>query len=781
MLPAVARIRRRFRVRGIVQGVGFRPFVYHLATRLGLSGWVQNDGEGVVAEVEGPPAQVEAFAAALVAEAPPLAVIAAVESAGVPCREETGFAIRASDGAGSRTVFLSPDVATCPACLRELLDPGDRRYRYPFLNCTDCGPRFTIIRDVPYDRERTTMAAFAMCPACRREYEDPADRRFHAQPTACPDCGPRLSLRDPAGLAVAAADPVEAAARALREGAILAVKGMGGYHLACRAADGAAVARLRARKGRPGKPFALMAPDLEAVRALCHLTPEEEQLLTSPRAPIVLLRAREPLAVAPEVAPGQRYLGVMLPYTPLHHLLLREVGEVLVMTSANRSEEPIAYRDEEARERLAGLADLFLVHDREIHMRCDDSVAMVVRGRPLAVRRARGYVPQPVPLPAPVPVPLLAVGGHLKNTFALVRDGWAFLSHHIGDLDNAEAYQSFVAAIAHFRRILAIEPQAVACDLHPDYPSTRWAEETGLPLVRVQHHHAHVAAALAEHGAAGPAIGIALDGTGYGPDGTVWGGELLVADRLRYRRVGHLAPFRLPGGDRAVREPWRVAAALLVQALGPDAVDPALPAFAGVPAGRLGPVVQMAASGWLSPVTTSAGRLFDGFAALAGVHAGPVTYEGEAAIALEMAATGAGEEGAYPFGLEEEGGRLVLRWEPALAALLEDVRRGVAPEGAAARFHSGLARALRAACRRLRQETGLRLVALGGGVFQNRLLLDRLWRWLEADGFTVLVPGQVPPGDGGLAYGQAAVAGARLAAGEGIEDGKLYDGITPDA
>jgi hydrogenase maturation protein HypF len=755
--------RARVRVEGIVQGVGFRPFVHALAGRLGLAGLVGNDAGGVFVEVEGAAETVERFLEALSAEAPPLAVIERVTATPLAPTGTRGFAITASRGGGRRQTLVSPDTATCADCLAELADPADRRYRYPFINCTNCGPRFTIVRDVPYDRPATTMAAFAMCESCAREYADPADRRFHAQPVCCPACGPALRLLDRDGRPVDG-DPLAVAAARLRAGAVVAVKGLGGYHLAADAAGEPAVAALRARKHREDKPFAVMVADLDAARSLCLVGPAEEALLASPRRPIVLLRRRPEAAVAESVAPGNRSLGVMLPYTALHHLLLATVGRPIVLTSGNVSDEPIAYRDDDALERLAGIADWFLVHDRPIHVRADDSVVRAFRGRELPLRRSRGYAPQPLGLPWPFPRHVLACGAELKHTFCLAKDHHAFLSHHIGDLENFETFRSFTEGVEHFRRLFAIQPEVVAHDLHPEYLSTKYALELdGVELEGVQHHHAHVAACLADNGEPGPVIGVAFDGLGFGADGTIWGGELLVADLEGFRRAGHLEPVPMPGGAAAIKEPWRMAAAWLDAAL--DGQVPERLDVVGRNRDRWERVLSLARSGTASPVTSSAGRLFDAVAAIVGVR-DAVNYEGQAAVELEQLAD-PGEPGAYPARVADAGlggGPLRLLGTDLVRAVVEDLEAGVAPPLVAARFHNGLAEATVAACRALRDTTGLEAVALSGGVFQNLLLLERTVAGLERTGFRALVHSRVPPNDGGISLGQAAVTGARLRA-----------------
>ena len=759
----MALTRTRVRVEGIVQGVGFRPFVHALAGRLGLAGLVGNDAGGVFVEVEGSAETVERFLEALAAEAPPLAVIERVTATPLAPTGTAGFAIAPSRADGERQALVSPDTATCADCLAELDDPVDRRHRYPFINCTNCGPRFTIVRDVPYDRPATTMASFAMCPDCAREYHDPADRRFHAQPVCCPACGPSLALVDREGRP-AGGEPLAGGAARLLAGAVVAVKGLGGYHLAADAASEPAVAALRARKHREDKPFAVMVADLAGARALCAVDPAEEAMLASPRRPIVLL-ARRPsegrAAVAASVAPQNRSLGVMLPYTPLHHLLLAAVGRPIVLTSGNVSDEPITYLDAEALERLGGIADWFLVHDRPIHMRADDSVVRGFRGRELPLRRSRGFAPQPLGLPWPFPRHVLACGAELKHTFCLAKDGRAFVSHHIGDLENYETFRSFTEGVEHFRRLFAVEPEVVAHDLHPEYLSTKYAVELdGVELEGVQHHHAHVAACLADNGEPGPVIGVAFDGLGFGADGTIWGGELLVADLEGFRRAGHLEVVPMPGGAAAIREPWRMAAAWLDAALGGQV--PERLAVVGRNLDRWERVVALARSGTASPATSSAGRLFDAVAAILSVR-DAVNYEGQAAVELEQLADPA-EPGAYPArvaGAGGDGAPLRLAGTDLVRSVVEELEAGVAAPLVAARFHNGLAGLTVAACRSLRDATGLETAALSGGVFQNLLLLERTVAGLERAGFRVLVHSRVPPNDGGISLGQAVVAGAR--------------------
>jgi len=707
--------RRAFVVRGIVQGVGFRPFVHRIARQQELGGFVLNDGDGVVIEVEGDAAALERFAQALADDAPPLARIDSVETLAIGACGETEFRIALSEAHGS-TALIPADVATCDECLRELFDPRDRRYRYPFVNCTQCGPRFTIVTGVPYDRPLTTMAGFPLCADCRLEYEDPGDRRFHAEPIACPVCGPRLTL------------PLEAAVELLREGAILAVKGLGGYHLACDAASESAVARLRARKLRDEKPFALMTNEPEL---LAELGADEAALVSSRERPIVLVRRRADAPVAPSVAPETQWLGVMLPYTPLHHLLLADFGGALVLTSGNRSDEPIAHQDDEARERLGGIADAFLAHDRPIHRRCEDSV---VRGAH-PVRRSRGYVPGALPLPLAAPRPIVAAGAELKSTFCVARGAQAFLSPHLGDLDSELAYRAFLTDLELYLAMLGAEPEVVAHDLHPEYLSTKWALEQEAELVGVQHHHAHAAACLAEHGLTGPALALVFDGTGYGTDGTLWGGELLRCDLASFERLAHLEPVPLPGGEAAIREPWRVAAVHLEQAGRP------------VPFERWELVRHALKVN--APRSSGMGRLFDAVAAVLGVRES-VTYEGQAAIELEQLAGDArAEPYVWRFG----------RGSDLVAAVHDDLAAGRPRADIAAAFHETVAAAAAAACAEAGEP---RTVVLSGGTFQNLRLLEATQRRLDEHGFQALAHLRVPPNDGGISYGQAAVAASRI-------------------
>jgi hydrogenase maturation protein HypF len=707
----MGRERRRYRVAGVVQGVGFRPFVYGLAIRHGLGGFVLNDGSGVVVEAEGEPAELDAFATAIGSEAPSLARVDSVLAEILAPSGEAGFRIETSTSTG-RSALIPADVATCDDCLRELFDPNDRRYRYPFINCTQCGPRFTIVRGVPYDRALTTMAGFELCAECRREYEDPLDRRFHAEPVCCPACGPQLSM------------PLDDAVALLRAGKIVAVKGLGGYHLACDAGNEDAVARLRGRKHREDKPFAAMTSDPDA---LAHVSDDERELLESRARPIVLLRRREESPVAPSVAPGTVWLGVMLPYTPLHHLLLRDAEMPLVMTSGNVSDEPIAFEDDEARERLGSIADAFLAHNRPIHRRCEDSVARTS----FPIRRSRGYAPSALPLPVPARRPIVAAGAELKSTFCVARGTEAFLSPHLGDLEGEAAYRAFRADLALYLDMLDVNADVIAYDLHPEYLATKWALEQDAELVGVQHHHAHAAACLAEHGETGPALALVFDGTGYGTDGTLWGGELLRFDLAGLERVAFLEPVPLPGGEAAVHEPWRIAAVHLERADLP------------VPWERWEDVRASLAVN--APLASGMGRLFDAVAALLGVRE-TVTYEGQAAIELEQLA---GDVEAEPWSWRF-GDTTMLVATCHLARL-----GGLPREQVAAAFHETIAASAAAACTEAEEP---RTVVLSGGTFQNLRLLASTCRRLEHEGFRVLTHRLVPPNDGGISYGQAAVA-----------------------
>ena len=753
--------RQRLEVRGVVQGVGFRPFVYGLAQRFELNGFVGNSNAGVFIEIEGPPEALDAFAEALRREPPPLAVIEAVAIRKINPLGAPDFRIVPSEVQAGALTLVSPDIAICGDCLRELLDPSDRRYRYPFINCTHCGPRYTVIRGLPYDRPQTTMAGFPLCPECAREYTNPLDRRFHAQPTACPDCGPQVWL-EAGGYRLAQRDDaiLEAQAR-LAAGDILAIKGIGGFHLACDATNDEAVHTLRVRKGRAEKPFALMVRDLDEARAIANVNEAEAELLTSRARPIVLLEGR-PGTVSAHVAPGLKQLGVMLAYAPLHYLLLN--GRPLVMTSANESGVPIEFTNEQARLRLSGLADAFLMHDRPIAHPCDDSVMRVVQGAPMPMRRSRGYAPFPVALPVRMP-PLLAVGAELKNTFCLAVGDHAFLSPHIGDLESLETVEALERTVRHFEALYGIRPERIVCDLHPGYRSTDWAENEaarlGIPVVQVQHHHAHIAGLMAEHGLDGstPVLGVCFDGTGYGTDGTIWGGEFLLADYHGFRRLAHLKPVPLPGGDSAIRHPARVALAHLWAGGVPWTDD--LPPVAATSAAERRVLGRQLETGFSAPLTSSMGRLFDAVAALAGVRQS-VSYEAQAAMEFEGLAQSPASldwgRGSAALAILP-GDPVQLDAAPVIRALAEAVREGVPAAKLARWFHAALAEATVQLMLRLRNETGVGVAALSGGVFQNARLLALVADGLREAGFTVLVHQKTPPNDGGLALGQAIVGG----------------------
>src|SRR5271157_415860 len=725
--------RLRIQLRGIVQGVGFRPFVHRLAEERQLGGWVLNSSAGLVTEVEGRRAALESFVEAVRQEAPPLAWIQEMQVSEVGALGETAFVIRQSVASTGEFALISPDVATCADCFADFTDPSNRRYGYAFTNCTNCGPRYTIIRDIPYDRPKTTMAAFRMCAACQAEYEDPRNRRFHAQPNACAACGPRLSA------------PIEEARRRLAAGEVLAIKGLGGFHLACDARNREAVERLRARKRRSDKPFAVMVRDLAAAAALCQVSEAEQEALSGAKRPIVILRRVERAALPQAIAPGNRTLGVMLPYTPLHHLLFVDAPyDALVMTSGNLSEEPIVVDNVEARQRLSQTADWFLTHDRDIYMRADDSVVRVFEGRERAMRRSRGYAPQTLDLGREVPE-LLACGGELKNAFCLTKGRHAILSQHIGDLENYETLEFFQETLRNLKKLFRVEPRAVAHDLHPQYLSTKYAlESTGLRPVGVQHHHAHIASCMAEHLLSGEVIGVAFDGTGYGTDGAIWGGEFLVARYGGCERRGHLRYIPLAGGDAAVRQPWRAALGYLIDAR-----------FEGVPENHARVVRRMIQSGVNTVQTSSCGRLFDAVAAIIGLRT-VVNFEAQAAIELEMIA-GDGNTAHYPFEIEA-GPLWQVDFRPAIACIAREAAEGAPRPSISAKFHNTLAEAIVETCRRIRSETSLTRVCLSGGTFQNMRLLALTVPALRRAGFEVFLHAKVPPNDGGIALGQAAIA-----------------------
>lgn len=761
-------MRRHVRVGGVVQGVGFRPYVYRLASEERLAGKISNGTAGVTLEVEGGPDQIDRFLQRLTTEVPPLARITSLEVSEMEASGDSAFVIVASDASGHVNTQIPADAAMCSDCLREMLDPKDRRYRYPFTNCTNCGPRFTITRQIPYDRPQTSMARFPMCPACQAEYNDPLNRRFHAQPNACWQCGPRLWMTDPDGDMVNVEDPVQQAVHELADGCILAIKGIGGFHLAVDATNEEAVQRLREKKHRYGKPLAIMVKDLAAARELCEVGEQEEKLLLGPEHPIVLMRRREDeTTIASSVAPDVPWLGVFLPYAPLQHLLFADGRlKALVMTSANLSEEPIAIDNQEALQRLTLIADTFLFHDRDILQRCDDSVMAVVEGSPQIIRRARGYVPLPLDLPLETP-PLLAVGGHLKNVFTLASGKHAYQSQHLGDLENLTGLEFFEEALAHLKRTFEVAPQYMVHDLHPGYLSTQWAQQHSVPLLAVQHHHAHIASCMAEHRLKGPVIGLSLDGTGYGPDGHVWGGEVLLSTLEDFQRFAHLKYVPMPGSAAAIHQPWRMAFGHLSSVFGAEVHSSKILSALGTNAKDAQVLSRMIERNINSPLTSSCGRLFDAVAALV-LKRHEVYYEAQAAIELEGLIRQPKEGLSYtiqfsPSVWSETHTPGLLDPVPMWRELLDDLSAGVDAEEISLRFHRAVANAYVEAAMAARAATGISQVACSGGVFHNRVLTGFLRRQLTQAGFEVYLQSRVSPGDGGLSYGQAAVGAARLA------------------
>ncbi len=750
-------VARRMEVNGIVQGVGFRPFVYQLANQYRLNGEVANTSSGVVIHIEGPQNNIESFSADLARKSPPLARITQISLHHERVKDFKNFSITASGDSASMSTLIPPDVSICDPCRQELFDPEDRRFGYPFINCTNCGPRYTIIDDIPYDRPKTSMKHFKMCSLCQAEYDDPGNRRFHAQPNACKDCGPQVSLFDRDRNKVNTSTPIERTATLLKQGCIIAIKGLGGFHLAVDAGNTDAVAALRERKHREEKPMAVMSFDMEHIRKYAVVGPAEEELLTSFQRPIVLLEKIEPCPISEEVSPRNRYFGTMLPYTPLHYLILSHGFTALVMTSGNLSEEPIAIDNDDAFQRLSGIADYFLIHNRDIYLRSDDSIVRETAGTTRFFRRSRGYVPVPVFLKKTVP-PILACGAELKNTVCLTKKNQAFLSQHIGDLENLSAYEFFISTIDHMKQLLDISPEIVAYDLHPDYLSTRYAEELkDIKKIQVQHHHAHIVSCMAENLIDGPLIGLSFDGTGYGADGNIWGGEILVADHKTFRRAAHLSYTPMPGGAAAVKEPWRMAVSYLYDAFGDAFMDLDLPILKGIDEKRIKIMVEMIQKKVNAPDTSSLGRLFDGIAAIIGIR-NRVSFEGQAAMELEMLAEKT-IAATYDFDWVSGDVHRVL-FQPIIHGVANDVQKGVEPSEISGKFHSTLVRMFSELCGIIGKETGLNRVVLSGGAFQNSFLLTGLIQTLTRNNFQIFTHTLVPPNDGGIALGQAMVAAA---------------------
>ncbi len=755
-------------VKGIVQGVGFRPFIYLLARRYNLSGYVINTSLGVDIEVQGPEEDVQFFFDAVIKERPPLAHISSLEWAHIPLKKENSFKIKESRGHKERSALIPPDVCICQDCLSELRNPGDRRFEYPFINCTNCGPRYSIILDIPYDRPATTMKKFKMCRACNREYNDPNDRRFHAQPNACRECGPVVSLFDCKEMEIECSDPVKKTVSLLKKGYILAIKGLGGFHLAVDAANHRAVVRLRRRKHREQKPLALMVKDLNAARGIAHIDETEAEILKSHQRPIVILKKRRFHGLSPQVAPKNGYFGIMLPYTPLHYLLMGGPFKALVMTSGNMTEEPINIDNKAAFKHLGNIADYFLIHNRDIYLRSDDSIVRLAGSIPRQIRRSRGYVPVPIFLSPKMKdlTPVLAVGAELKNTVCLTKENRAFMSQHIGDMENLETLDFFHLTITHLKRILEIRPKILAHDLHPDYLSSKFArKQNDLPTIAVQHHHAHIVSCLAEHGLNGPVIGVAMDGTGLGTDGRIWGGEILLADLTSFKRVSHLDYMALPGGDAAAKFPWRMALVYLYKAYGDGLFDLQIPFVRNLDKEEAMIVLSMAGKGINSPLTSSCGRFFDAVSALLGLRH-KIGYEGQAAIELDMCQNHK-EKGRYSWQTQKNDDNLVMLTSEIIRGVVGDIMSGVGKGIISRRFHNTLIHMITDTCARIRDEMGIDKIALSGGSFQNVSLLMGLSRSLEKKGFDVYSHALVPTNDGGLALGQAVCAGLRYAGVEG--------------
>jgi hydrogenase maturation protein HypF len=751
--------RAEIRITGIVQGIGFRPFIYNLARSHSIQGWVLNNEKGVLIDAEAEDGNFDRFIQDIPKLAPPLARIESFELRQLDPLGYTTFEIKKSEEAQEKFVLISPDVATCDQCLSELFSPQDVRYHYAFINCTLCGPRFTIIQDIPYDRPKTTMAPFKMCPICQKEYEDPTNRRFHAQPNACPACGPSLRLEDKEGKELPG-DPIEKTLDLLRKGAIVAIKGLGGFHLACDAKNNDAVSSLRSRKYREDKPFAVMCQSLEEVKQHCEVNNEEKKLLLSVERPIVILKRKEGSTIAHAVAPYQDTLGVMLPYSPLHHLLLNGPLRSLVMTSGNVSDEPIAYKNGQAKSRLVNIADYFLFHNRDIHMRCDDSVTRVFEGTPYVLRRSRGYVPFPIKLSFPVEM-ILACGGELKNTFCLARGPYAFVSHHIGDLENLETLSSFQEGIEHFKRLFYIEPKAVVYDLHPDYLSTQYALSLpAIPKVGVQHHHAHIVSAMAENGIHGEVIGVALDGTGFGTEGTIWGGEFLKTSFADFDRLAHLKKVPMPGSSMAIKEPWRMAMVYLSEALGDEIKNVKIDLLQRIDLQKWDILKRMIEKKINTPLTSSMGRLFDAISSLLSVR-DEVHYEGQAAIELEMIADHNGKE-TYSFQIQKDESPMVIDPIEMIRGVVLDLTKGISPSKISGKFHRTIASLIIETCGAIRSKERLNRVVLSGGVFQNIFLLSLVTKELKRSDFEVYTHHLVPANDGGISLGQAVIGHTRL-------------------
>jgi hydrogenase maturation protein HypF len=751
-------IARRLRIDGIVQGVGFRPFVYHLSRQYRLKGKVLNISSGVSLHIEGTRKDIESFSRDLIEKCPPRAVITAISERVVPIRKLNNFTIARSRIHKSVSTLISSDVSICDDCLRELFDPLDRRYRYPFINCTNCGPRYTIVTDIPYDRHYTSMAQFPMCGKCQAEYDDSENRRFHAQPNACADCGPRVTLHDNSGIPITTGDPIGEGVHLLKRGALIALKGIGGFHLVADAENSEAIQRLRKRKRREEKPLAIMSADVEAIRNYAHVDIEEEVLLSSPQRPIVLLRKKIPNCISEYVSPKNRYFGVMLPYTPLHYLVVQSGFTALVMTSGNISEEPMAIANDEAFNRLSGVADFFLSHNRDIVVPCDDSIVRHSSGMTRLIRRSRGYAPTPVFLNRKVPQ-ILACGADMKNTICLTHNNKAFVSQHIGDLDNFAAYEYYRATIDHLKRLFRVEPEIVAYDLHPDYLSTRYGENrNGMEKIQVQHHHAHIASCMAENRLDGEVIGLSFDGTGYGMDGAIWGGEMLLADLKDFYRAGSLSYVAMPGSTRAIKEPWRMAVSYLYDAFGEDFLNFSFPCMKKVGDKKIQFIMEMISKRINSPLTSSLGRLFDGIAAILGIKS-HVSYEGEAAVALEMMADRKGHSW-YAFELEKDGYYRILP-RSIIRGIVHDMLHGIPHAEICGKFHATIIRMYSELCERLRKETGLDRIVLSGGSFQNTILLGGFIKSLEEKRFRVYSHHLVPSNDGGLCLGQAMVAASK--------------------